>query len=247
MKASILLYHIVSDDLPPSDVTIGTDRFVRQMKHLHSRGYKCIGLREWIDNGTNSSKGKHAVILTFDDGFSSVYEKAWPTLKELGFPFTVFLVSDRIGGKNDWNGIERGRLSLLNQDQIHEMAAGGVEFGGHSCTHPSFEQSGRDSIAQEVAESRNQLSPVLGKPPSFFSYPYGEWSRFAAEIAKKSEYEAACSTVCGRNSTQTDLYHLRRVYISGNDSWLDFLLKVRWGRGLFSWKNLKASIKSFLH
>ena len=56
------------------------------------------------------------VVLTFDDGYRSVYETAYPLLKARGWPFTVFLCPE---------GIDRGRGPVMTWDQLREMAAAG--------------------------------------------------------------------------------------------------------------------------
>jgi len=53
----------------------------------------------WLEGGPALAAG--AFVLTFDDGFRGVREHALPVLERLGWPFTVFLVSDRIGQRDD--------------------------------------------------------------------------------------------------------------------------------------------------
>src|SRR6185503_12977388 len=48
---------------------------------------------------------RDAVALTFDDGFLNFTSSAMPLLSHLGFPATVFVVSDAVGGTNAWGGM----------------------------------------------------------------------------------------------------------------------------------------------
>jgi peptidoglycan/xylan/chitin deacetylase (PgdA/CDA1 family) len=61
------------------------------VKYLRSLGYRFVNLED-IRSGT---KGRLAVI-TFDDGFSDLYDQAFPVLDRLGVPFTVFLTTSNV-------------------------------------------------------------------------------------------------------------------------------------------------------
>ena len=74
-------------------------------------------LEAW-ERGEKQSPEK-AVLLTFDDGWESVYTDAYPVLKEFGFPFTMYLYKKYVnsGGRS------------MTWDQIREMMAFGAEVG----------------------------------------------------------------------------------------------------------------------
>src|SRR5207244_4205263 len=59
------------------------------------------------------------VALTFDDAYACVFEHAAPVLRGLGWPATVFVVTGRIGGWNEWDA-PRGiaRAALMDAGQI---------------------------------------------------------------------------------------------------------------------------------
>ena len=63
------------------------------LQYLRSRGYSFVSLDE-IVSGADCS---HKVAVTFDDGFRSVYEKAFPVLRQLQIPFTIFFTTAMLG------------------------------------------------------------------------------------------------------------------------------------------------------
>jgi peptidoglycan/xylan/chitin deacetylase (PgdA/CDA1 family) len=67
-------------------------RFERQMRYL-ARHYRVVPLEESAEPG---APGR--VVLTFDDGYASVYRHAFPVLDRLGLPATVFVATDFVGG-----------------------------------------------------------------------------------------------------------------------------------------------------
>ena len=241
-RVPILMYHVVRDDLPSGDVVISTRKFEEQMEYLHKSGFTTISLSDWRDWVLHGKPlPAKPVILTFDDGFRDLYENAWAILKKHQFQFTAFIVTSQVGAVNQWAGIEKGRLPLISREQMQEMSIDGAKFEVHSRTHPFLRGLTDSELQQEVGESKKDLAALLGKEARFFAYPYGDFRARERKCVSENDYLGACTTIQGINTIRTDLYRLRRINISGNDSMLDFRLKVRYGAGFLSWSNLKAT------
>jgi peptidoglycan/xylan/chitin deacetylase (PgdA/CDA1 family) len=74
------------------------DRFARQMRFLR-RHYHVVPLEECLA----SDGPPHRVVITFDDGYASLYTHAFPILKALRLPATVFVPTDFVtGGEVMW-------------------------------------------------------------------------------------------------------------------------------------------------
>ncbi|MEI6498434.1 MAG: polysaccharide deacetylase family protein [bacterium] len=100
---NIIMYHRIIDSLngdscSPSyhhaDIVVNLEKFVRQIKHLHSN-HHIIGL----DKAVDAYKNKHqmpdkACVLTFDDGFVDVYKNVFPVLKYFGLTATFFIMGN---------------------------------------------------------------------------------------------------------------------------------------------------------
>jgi peptidoglycan/xylan/chitin deacetylase (PgdA/CDA1 family)/CelD/BcsL family acetyltransferase involved in cellulose biosynthesis len=87
--ARILYYHRVNDDNDPFFPAISTRLFEEQMQYV-ARHYKVLSmprLLEYLDSGAKEP----ALAITFDDGYQDNYLKAFPILKGLGLPLTIFL------------------------------------------------------------------------------------------------------------------------------------------------------------
>jgi peptidoglycan/xylan/chitin deacetylase (PgdA/CDA1 family) len=88
---------------------------------------------------------------------------------------------------------ELARNYYLNLEQIREMRAGGMHFGGHSRTHPWFDWIDADSRNTEIKESSEWLQQVELEPWAF-AYPYGGLSQDAPNLLKKHGFIAAFTT-----------------------------------------------------
>lgn len=67
--------------------------FRRLLTWMRER-YEPLALRDWIDRETPLARASFAV--TFDDGWADNYEHAFPVLRELGIPATIFLATGAI-------------------------------------------------------------------------------------------------------------------------------------------------------
>ena len=162
----ILMYHAVEDAVRPPKYKhfyVLADEFAGQMRMLKRAGYAPITFKTLAAAraGTYSLPPK-PVVLTFDDGYANLKTNVHPLLREMGFPYTVFLVSERVGKTNDWvvpDGYEA--TPLLTWADLREMQAdGGVAFEAHTATHP--ETGGHSSPGRPAGNGRQQRRPGTG-------------------------------------------------------------------------------------
>lgn len=207
--------------------TVSPERFRAQMVRLADRGWRVVPLEGLLERA-NFPRSRHAVI-TFDDGFASNREHAWPVLAMHGFPATTFLVSDRLGGTNAWDGADMPRYPLLGETDLRKADPRLMAFQSHGASHAQLTMIGDSALERELRESRARLADLTGRPPEVFAYPFGSYSARVREAVRAAGYRAACSCRGGRNSARTDRYLLRRVEILDADIGWRFALKLRSG------------------
>ena len=102
-KVPILLYHHITNEKFSKEQSISLispEDFRLHMTAIKVN-YTPISLREYIDYVLCDDGSKNipddSIIVTFDDGYSSNYEIAYPILKELEIPATIFVVTDTVG------------------------------------------------------------------------------------------------------------------------------------------------------
>ena len=106
----ILLFHRVDNNQlgMESGLRLDVSLFECIIKNLVKK-YNIISLEELVDciKG-NARLPRHSVVLTFDDGYKSVYTNAFPILKKYNVPATVFLTTSFIGSKEVawWDKLE---------------------------------------------------------------------------------------------------------------------------------------------
>ena len=119
------------------------------------------------------SSGEGGTAITFDDGYASVYDTVYPLFRQRGIPFTVYVVTDRIGADG-----------YLTADQIRELARDEAicTVGSHMCSHRKTREMTAAEIRREWAESRRILEEITGRPVRHAALPYGK----AASCSRKS-------------------------------------------------------------
>jgi len=110
------------------------------------------------------------------------------------------------------DGGER-RNKMLTWDQVREMRPNGIDFGGHTVTHPFISKLPRDSIVWEISECKRRIEHELQSGVDFFAYPNGREEDFGMEnkdLIRGAGYRAAVTTIWGTNFPSTDRMELRR-------------------------------------
>jgi peptidoglycan/xylan/chitin deacetylase (PgdA/CDA1 family) len=94
-RKRILVYHDIEDFETPyvegAGITLRIRAFEKQMQFLQQH-YNVVRLAELIQSMEHRKRREFNVAITFDDGYKSFLQNAYPVLHEFGYPATVFLV-----------------------------------------------------------------------------------------------------------------------------------------------------------
>jgi peptidoglycan/xylan/chitin deacetylase (PgdA/CDA1 family) len=173
---SILCYHAV-DPAWVSPLSVSPDAFDAQCRWL-AQHRRVIGVSEAASRmaATGGIRARVAAI-TFDDGFRSVFDHAFPVLMRHRLPATVFLVAQTLtpeGRPVDWvDDPPVGGLSTLALDQIREMQEAGVGFGSHSYAHHDLTTLSQEECERDLRASRELLEDLLETRIRLVAYPRG--------------------------------------------------------------------------
>ena len=142
------------------------------------------------------------VVITFDDGYESVYKFTFPILQKYGFVASVFVITGYVGKFNDWDVTWGKRFRHLSWEQIQELAKYGFTFGSHTVNHPDLTKLDSKSLEYELSYSKRTLEDKIGKRVVFLSYPFGKYNTKVQEMAKKTGYERAYTIFASGGSHQ---------------------------------------------
>src|SRR5690349_7264774 len=107
------------------------------MTALAHAGWRAMSLEEY-QTGLGSVSNRSPLsarrfLLTFDDGYASLADSAYPLLADLGFTATTFLVTDFVGKTNTWDvRYTWNRLPHLDWAAIERWRARGFDFASHT-------------------------------------------------------------------------------------------------------------------
>lgn len=211
--ARILLYHRVGDDRYPS-TNVSTEAFREQLSWLAENGFTVVpteAIEGFLLRG--EPLPQRAVVLHFDDGYRSVYENAFPLLRERGLPFTVLLPTE---------AVDRGYPDYVTWEMVREMVSGGASIGAHGHRHLRLgapepgESPGAfgERIRGELREGEEQLQR-RGYPPRWLAYPYGEYSGEVLRQAREAGYSLGFSQDAGAIGRSHDPFRLPRFAVVG--------------------------------
>jgi peptidoglycan/xylan/chitin deacetylase (PgdA/CDA1 family) len=207
------MYHAVADvSYDPNLLSVSPRRFAAQLAWLERLGLRGVSVGALVA-AMRAGRARGLVGITFDDGYASVLENAVPELARRGFSATVFVISDRIGGKNEWD--DGTPWPLLSAAQIGELAAAGMEIGSHSATHTRLAGAGPEVLRAEIGGSRERLSRITDAEIRGFAYPYGDMDAAARRAVRDAGYDYACAVSAPRDAL--GLMALPRAYAGEHD------------------------------
>ena len=235
------MYHHIQADSPVLySLTVSLKSFERQIRWLSQKGYETISLERLgrFIQGQDTLPTK-PVIITFDDGYQSVWDHAKPVLDQSGFTATVFLVFRAIGKGNIWD-LQKSIpiLSCMDQDTCRRLLDDGWEIGSHGLNHFALTELAPNALNHELTGSKISLEKLFKCQVTAFCYPHGAWNQKIKEHVKRAGYQVACAISPKSASVTDDPWALRRVKVKSSDSLGDFRRKVsNWYLAYRAWRN----------
>ena len=224
----VLMYHAFGERDEGDRYVVSRKALSRQLRLLRLLGYRGIHFEELVEALRESRLPPcRAVAITIDDGYLDNLEVAEPVLRRHGFPATVFLVSGKLGGVNDWT--DEGALAdrpLVTVEQARELRRRGISLGAHTRTHPELPAQSDEAVRAEVGGSRQDLAERLGEEVATFAYPFGLFDERAVEAVGESGFAGACTVEPRLARPLEDPLRVPRVEVRAGDSLPRFLLNV---------------------
>ena len=209
----IFCYHDISKEKeehhsPLYSTTI--EQFVGQIKFLKKK-FDFVTLDKIIDQDKLCSNKNYAAI-TFDDGFKSVIDNAWPILKENKIPITIFVnkraieedrlwvtdyVSNSSTSKNHKEFIELlenyencvndykssyRKRVYLNKEELLHLKKEGVSIQNHTLSHPVLSKINEEQFSYEINENKNYIEEKLNCKVDHFAIPFGKREHFSSKV-----------------------------------------------------------------
>ena len=197
-------------DRQKSPISFPPHLFQRGMARLIADGHRTQSLDQAAEQiRTGKPFPVRTCAMTFDDGYRSVYEEAFPLLREHRMTATVFLTIGMAGESPERLPSLDGR-AMLSWHEIREMHRYGIAFGAHTLTHPDLTTLPTAMAEKEIVESKEIIEQALGVPVSSFAYPFGRYDETCRRIAG-AHFVCACSDRLGLISHRSDVYALERV------------------------------------
>ncbi|RDG33941.1 polysaccharide deacetylase family protein [Streptomyces corynorhini] len=209
----ILMYHAVARRPAPAAhaLSVSPEAFADQMELLHGSGFTPVTTARlaaaWR---TGEPLPDRPVLITFDDGYEGVHRHALPVLASYSFAATLFVSTGWLRGPHDEGGAPG---TMLDWDQVRELAGAGTEVGGHSHTHPQLDQLDDGRLAFEAGRCREILAAELGAAPVSFAYPYGYSSRRVRRAVRAAGFAQALAVGNARACRCQGPYALERLTV----------------------------------
>jgi peptidoglycan/xylan/chitin deacetylase (PgdA/CDA1 family) len=223
----ILCYHRFGEH--GDRLEVSATQFREQLNYLKENHYRVIPLADLVGflRGEQSLP-KRAVVLTIDDGHRSIYQVAYPILKEFGYPATLFVYSDYI---------EQGGVRWKEIDEM--VKSGLISVQPHSKSHGNLAVKQRgESKAQYLRRLRTEVNvPTdllrrhLGRKVAFYAYPYGDTNPQVIQELRANGLHLGLTVQPHANAAFTPPYLLHRTMIFGQ-------------RGLESFKSALETFKT---
>ncbi len=242
----VLAYHEIAEPrgaITP-DLAVSPAQFAAQLAWLQGHGYHFVSA-EQVRRARSGGPPlpPHPLLLSFDDGYRSVYSEAFPLLRRYHAPALLGLVGHWLEpetGPVDFGDARIDRSRLLSWDQIRAMVRSGlVEAGSHTYdlhhgipgnpqgnSEPAVttrayaagvyedETRYRQRLRADLQANSDLLQRRLGQKPQAVIWPYGRYNSSAATVASSLGMPLGLNLDDGANGPAVPLSALRRVLMT---------------------------------
>ncbi|WP_342550970.1 polysaccharide deacetylase family protein [Lysinibacillus sp. FSL M8-0216] len=248
-KIPILMYHHLKKSLN-NNVVISPDNFENQIKTLKEAGYNSISIQQLFDYlNENKLLPQNPVLITFDDGYLSNYELAYPILKKYNMHAEIFVIVSQILENNEiksntneipkmtWEQLREMRDTFTIQSHTwnshNKLVLGNGKLSG-AVYGPSYikgtletKKMYEERVISDFIRSKEVIKAKLGYEPIAISYPFGIVSNEAIKLAEAAGFKLGF-VINNKSIVKDDNpFTLSRITVNGNDTGIELLEKIK--------------------
>ncbi len=209
LEIPILLYHNIDGR---GAYSVSLEQLRSHFRLFREKGIRVIKLSELVRRLDNPRPfNSRGVVVTFDDGYFSMYSKLLPLAREFNYPVTLFVYTDFISA--------RGK-KVMTWEHLKEMDRDLIDIQVHSRSHGDLTEiikgnnrESRMKLYEEIYLSKSIAELYLDKKVRFFAFPYGRYNLSLVELSRNAGYERVFSTDFGPNIVTRNNFCLKRHHI----------------------------------
>ena len=229
---NVIYYHDIVTGDGSKYMRTNIDVFKQQMQYLVDNNYETLRFDD-LDNLEKIQFKKRRVLIAFDDGWRSNYEKIFSWMNERGLKYNVFLTIAEINHNPNY-------LTWEMVDEMHKCGLCG--FGAHTLTHPSMKDIKIIDTKKEIEEANNIFENKLGYAPKDFCYPFGYYSEESnVFLEQNTSYERIYTSKMLYSYKQNGKLVFGRNGISNSYPMHYYVKKLK------GWINVRYSYDKYIH
>ena len=216
----VIGYHYIK--YGKNDIDVFPGNFENQMQYLKDHGYQTIlssdikKIKNQILTNSSLTNQKY-VIITFDDGYQSVYDNAFPIMEKYNYKGIIFLISSYV--KTNYS------RTFMDIYEINELLKAGWEIGSHTISHVYLDRCSLKDQIKEIHGSKFNLEELFKTKLNAIAYPYGIINDNIIAITSMN-YDYGFTTLDGNNEFLTNYYDINRHLIMNDTSMKDFKMML---------------------
>lgn len=222
-KIVALIYHHI-DEHEVAGLVISPQRFRHHLDMLKTKGFEVIGIKELEDFFDGKPIPNNAVLITFDDGYESVYHYAFPELKARDMPAVSFAIVGSMGQKlrnlnhYDWRqAAEMASANVLTESHTYNLHDYAPLSNGHNGPILNGPLKGQTveafqaMVHKDLQHSRKLIEENLHYPALALALPFGAEGSLAIKVAAETGFKFIFTTRPGAITRNTNPLSLPRI------------------------------------
>jgi peptidoglycan/xylan/chitin deacetylase (PgdA/CDA1 family) len=219
-RVAVLGYHVFHATQPATQMRLPTAKFRTQMETIKNSNVPVITLAQFLAWRRGEDElPPQSILITMDDGWRSVYQEAFPIMKELQLPFTIFLYKNYVGSNRGGRALSFAMIKEMVESDL-------CTIGSHSVSHPlpsrvkKAAKAGPEAyqkfLRSELGDSKKFLDDNFKTNLTTYAYPGGYHTDEMFPIADEVGYDHLFTVKPGKIRRDSNRYTLPRYIVLGD-------------------------------
>ena len=199
-RVIVLTYHDLINSKPINGSQLNITDFIAHMDYLYHNNYRTLSLSEFLFYYQQKNFPPRSILLTFDDGYESFYDRAYPILKQYGFKAVIFPVVGYTPGlqqRHLWvKHLSFHQIRLMIKDSnLIDVGVHTFDLHYKENKKPAlYRQKGESPadyqarLTKDLRMAKDLLELETGQPVIALSWPFGKTNGPARKIALSLGY-----------------------------------------------------------